>query len=433
MSTRCARLILASIILTASVSLAANGKPQAEILHWWSSPGESAALQVLVDAFKSRGGHYYDSTKDDQIASREEAIERLSKGYPSTLTQWNAGRDIQEFYEYGITDSITDPKLIAKLKSSLPKPILDAVTYQGEIIAMPLNIHSENWMWYGNHLPLDSSKLISKDWQKFIDQGVALAEKDIPLLAVGDQSWQVRILFTSVFLSIARERYKEFYLSAEPTAAVVENKEFKRVLQVFNQIANLSESFGDGNWNTQVKAVADNKAAATFMGDWAKGEFQSLGKTAGEDYGCTLTAGDDPSLLLVIDAFILGKMTDPMDRSGQALMLDVISDPKVNQEFNKLKGSVSPFVRPADDELDVCSRQVHNALANDDSVIPPYASYRRGQYMHDIDNEIYRFWKASQESDKDPAEELQISIDNFKKIITAIRTEAEQSLANIQE
>lgn len=441
MCTRRTRIIIASIAMCASNLLAANdksqpeaGQPQAEILHWWSSPGESAALDVLINAFEARGGHYYDSTKENEDSSREEAIERMGKGYPATLTQWNAGRDILAFHDYGITDSITDPKLIEKLTSSLPKSILDTITSDGKIIAMPVNIHSENWMWYSTELIKYSDKLVSEDWQALINVGESLAKKEgIPLLAVGDQSWQVRILFTSVFLGISRERYKEFYLGIPPSVDVVNSQEFKHALQVFGQIAKLSRSFGDGNWNTQVKAVADQKAGATFMGDWAKGEFQSLGQTAGKEYGCALTGGNDPSLLLVIDAFILGKMTDPMEKAGQSLMLDLISDPTINKQFNKLKGSVSPFVKPEDSELDVCSKQVYRTLDKENAVIPPYATYQHGQAMHDIDNEIFRFWRATQELHSDSDAEVEISIKKFEKIIESIRERTTQSLANIDE
>jgi len=424
------RITIAAIIFAFGTTVAASEKPQAEILHWWSSPAEAAALNVFVDEFKARGGHYYDSTKNNQIASREEAIARLSKGYPSTLTQWNAGRDVREFFEYGLTSSINDPKLVSKLKKSLPKAVLDAVTHNDKIIAMPLNIHSENWMWYSNELIDYHDSVISNQWQEFIKQGEELAKKNIPLLAVGDQSWQVRILFTSLFLGISRDAYKDFYLNIDPE--VTKTVDFNRVLEVFTTLAKYSKSFGDGNWNTQVKAVAENQAGATFMGDWAKGEFHVLGKTAGSEFGCALTSGIDPSLLLVIDTFILGKVTDPAEQTGQSLMLDIVSDPEVNRQFNTLKGSVSPYIRPSADELDPCSVQVYEALPRDNSVIPPYASYQHGAHLHSIDNEIYQLWTAARESNDTDAL-IASSTTAFRKFLTSSAKENSQALASSEE
>ncbi len=424
------RAALVALIMSISTANATESKPHAEVLHWWSSAGESAALQVFIETFISRGGHYYDSTKDDQGASREEAIERMAKGYPSTLTQWNAGWDVKEFYEFGLIDAITDPDLSAKLNQTLPTAILDAVTYDGNIIAMPINIHSENWMWHSNDLINHNSTLLSHGWKEFLNQGKLLSKKGIPLLAVGDQSWQVRILFTSLMLGISRKTYKDFYLSTD--AKVADSIEFKKILSVFNQLAKYSNSFGDGSWNTQVKAVANNNAGATFMGDWAKGEFQTLGKTPGKDYGCSLTASDDPSLLLVIDAFILGKVNDPLEKEGQKLMLDVVSDPAVNLQFNTLKGSVSPYNQPSADRIDVCSAQVYNTLSKPDAVIPPYASYGHGSYMDKIDVAIYNFWKASQLS-TDNAALVTTATDIFRKILVDRNANPDQTMVNVDE
>lgn len=413
--------------IIAGTSQAETVQPQAEILHWWSSAGESAALDVFIDAFTKRGGRYYDSTKNSQVASRDEAIVRMSKGYPATLTQWNAGYDVTEFYDLGLIRPIVEPSIVKKLKSSLPSSVIDAVSHDGIIVAMPINVHSENWMWFSKKYVKHDQQLLTKDWRKFLDLGDQLAQKNIPLLAIGDQSWQVRIFFTSLFLGTSRETYKEFYLQSDPQSTLT--AEFKQTLTAFVELARYSRSFGDGNWNTQVKAVAENEAGATFMGDWAKGEFNILGKSLENDYGCALTASNDPSLLLVIDTFILGKVQDENERLGQSLMLDIISDPTVNLEFNTAKGSVSPYTIPAPTKLDDCSAQVYEVLKKNESVVAPYASYSHGSFMHKIDSEIYRLWQAAQQSEN--TEKLVTeSIRNFQAIVSKMEKNA---IANIEE
>ena len=408
--------LVISSVLFGNIAQASDAEAQAEILHWWSSAGEHAALDVFINEFKARGGHYYDSTKNNMNASREEAIDRMSKGYPSTLTQWNAGRDVEEFYDFGLIDAITEPSLVAKLKKLVPEAILDTVTHRGEIIAMPVNIHSENWLWHSTALIKQSDKIFTKDWQKFLALGEDLDKQNIPLLAVGDQPWQVRILFTSVFLGISRDVYREFYLKSEESS--VTRPEFKDVITAFSHLARYSKSFGDGNWNTQVKAVADNQAGATFMGDWAKGEFQVLGKTPGKEYGCSLTASDNPGLLLGVDTFILGKVDSAEEQKGQGLMLDIISDPEVNLQFNLLKGSASPYMTPSSDSQDICSAQVYNILSDKEAVIPPYASYSNAGHVHQLDTEIYRLWKeAQQATDIDAV--VATALENFSKVLRA--------------
>ena len=414
--------LIGTAVVASGVASSAEDGPQVEIMHWWSSAGEAAALEVFVDQFEQRGGHIFDSAKESQTANREEAIERMSKGYPPTLTQWNAGWDVVEFFEYGLVDAITEPGLVAKLKDTLPEAVLDAVTHNDHIIAMPVNIHSENWMWFSESLVTHSGSLLYSDWKKLLTLGESLNEQDIPLLAVGDQSWQVRILFTSLLLGVSREVYKDLYMTTDD--AVVSHKEFRQALVLFNQLAKFSRSFGDGNWNTQVRAVAENRAGATFMGDWAKGEFQVLGKTAGKEFGCALTGSKDPSLLLVIDTFILGRVTDPNEKKGQALMLDVVSDPQVNFQFNEMKGSVSPYLKPPADQLDVCSTQVYEVLSKTEAVIPPYASYAHGAYIHQIDNTLYSFWQASRQQGIDDQALIEETLETFKQILQQRREES---------
>jgi len=432
---RSTRIIFCSALLSVALPctpvFSNDAQPQAEILHWWSSQGEHDALQVFIDAFESRGGHYYDSTKDDETASREEAIERMSKGYPATFTQWNAGRNIEDFYDFGLIDTIKDEALISKLQNTLPKILMDLVTYNDEIIAMPLNMHSENWMWHSNELLESTPDLLSNDWQKFIELGEKLANKNIPLVAVGNQPWQVRIFFTSVFLGISRETYKDFYLSFDSTS--VDSEAFKTVLSVSNKLASLSKSFGDGNWNTQIKAVAQNQAATNFMGDWAKGEFSSLGMKPGIDYGCKLTATDGPSLLLGIDTLILGKVKDKEEKAGQALMLDIVSDAELNVNFNLLKGSVSPYAKPAINKLDVCSAQVYETLKNEDAILAPYASYSsRDDFMDQIDRVIFEFWQQSV-AGSDSKELINTTAAKLRTILASKPNDFEESQSKIED
>jgi len=44
-------------------------------------------------------------------------------------------------------------------------------------------------------------------------------------------------------------------------------------------------------------------------------------------------------------------------------MLDIISDPEVNLQFNLLKGSASPYMTPSSDTQDICSAQVYKILS----------------------------------------------------------------------
>ncbi len=407
------------ILLTLSSGAYSSENPEVELLHWWSSPGEVAALNVLVEAYQAKGGRFYNSGATDQPSSRKQAIERIAKGYPATFTQWNAGKEIFEFHELGLIDQISDPALVAKLRAQLAPAVLEAVTHDGKVLAIPLGVHSENWMWYANERIRVDTSTLSGDWQGFLEQGSRLAAEEIPLLAVGDQPWQVRILFTSLFLGVSRDAYKRFYLSTD--ASVTDTESFRVTLKLFTELAKYSRSFGDGNWNSQVAAVADGQAGAVFMGDWAKGEFQSLGKSVGADVGCVIPSAADPSLLIVIDTFILGKVSESNERQGRAMMLDVVANHDTNHQYNLRKGSLSPYAKPPVAQLDVCSEQGYQLLDSSAGVVPPYASYKHGATMHEVDQEIYQLWVNSMNA-SDDEKLIPDSIEKFRSILLDKKT-----------
>ena len=165
--------------------------------------------------------------------------------------------------------------------------------------------------------------------------------------------------------------------------------------------------------------MAENRAAGVFMGDWAKGEFMTHGMQAGEDYGCRLTSTDEPSLLVVIDALVLGKLEEKSARDGQKLMLDVVSDANVSLDFNALKGSVSPYAKPAPSAMDTCDEQVYAAIDDEEAIIPPYHSYfsNVGEQIEYVDMVIDEFWNASRQSNQNPAELIEHAVEKFRSII----------------
>ena len=398
-----------------------TAQPQAEILHWWSSDGEFEALSVFIEEFKARGGRYYNTSKADQPSNRQEALERMAKGYPATLTQWNAGNDLIQMFDFGLIKPIDDVGIVQRLKDTLPPAVLDAVSYQGQIIAVPLNIHSENWFWYSNKHFSQADIDLSGDWSELLSWGAALAEENIPLLAAGDQPWQIRILFSGLFLGFSREHYDSLYIAGDPD--VVDSEIFQTMLETFSQLARYSRSFGDGAWDTQIKAVVENEAAANFMGDWARSAFREHGQRAGVDYGCKLTSSGEPSLLMGIDTLVLGKVSEQTEIDGQRLMLDVVLDPDFNLKFNTLKGSASPYSSLGSHESDPCTAQVSVALNSDGALVPPYLSTfpNASYHLHHIDQAVYALWVASQDSDSN----LEVLVaDTRAKLRTALQKRA---------
>ena len=61
---------------------------RAEVIHWWTSGGESAALQELASAYKAAGGTWVDNAIAGGEPARATAINRMVGGNPSTAAQF---------------------------------------------------------------------------------------------------------------------------------------------------------------------------------------------------------------------------------------------------------------------------------------------------------------------------------------------------------
>src|SRR5690606_5321372 len=120
----------------------------AEVLHWWTSGGESAAVKEFAKAFNDAGGKWV----DDAIAGGENAraagINRIIGGDPPTAMQFNTGKQFDDLVAQGLLTPLDDVAEAEGWKALLPPALLDAVTRDGHIYAVPVNVHGQNWLWY---------------------------------------------------------------------------------------------------------------------------------------------------------------------------------------------------------------------------------------------------------------------------------------------
>src|SRR4029434_1016693 len=85
-SGRKAMKLTTAAIATALIwSVSANAQEmKAEVIHWWISGGESAAVKVFADQFTKAGGVWIDSAVAGGVNARTAAINRTIGAHPPT-------------------------------------------------------------------------------------------------------------------------------------------------------------------------------------------------------------------------------------------------------------------------------------------------------------------------------------------------------------
>src|SRR5580658_2930537 len=78
---------LAGTLLCAGKATAQN----ADVMHWWTSGGESRAIAVFAKEYDKRGGKWIDDASVGPQAEHAAALNRIAGGNPPTAMQWNIG------------------------------------------------------------------------------------------------------------------------------------------------------------------------------------------------------------------------------------------------------------------------------------------------------------------------------------------------------
>jgi glucose/mannose transport system substrate-binding protein len=126
---------------------AGEAAPRAEVIHWWTSGGESAAVQAGRRGLP-RGRRHLDRQAiagGDQ--SRAVTVNRIIGGNPPTAAQFNTSKQFLDIIE---EDMLNRRRGGARdeLGPLLPEPIVDVIKVKGHWYAVPMNIHMQTWIWY---------------------------------------------------------------------------------------------------------------------------------------------------------------------------------------------------------------------------------------------------------------------------------------------
>ena len=142
---------LHALILAGLAGLTMAGPAQAqkaEVIHWWTSGGESAAIKTLATAYNQAGGTWVDSAIAGSENARSAAISRMTGGNPPTAAQFNTSQQYHEVIEEGLLNNIDAVAKREAWDKWLPQPIIDSIKVKGHYYAVPVNIHNPAWFWY---------------------------------------------------------------------------------------------------------------------------------------------------------------------------------------------------------------------------------------------------------------------------------------------
>jgi glucose/mannose transport system substrate-binding protein len=356
----------------ATAPVAPVGPPlRAEVLHWWTSGGEGAAVRTLAGAYRARGGVWIDTAIAGAEQARAVAITRIAGGRPPTAVLFNASRQFQDLVEQGQLTSVDDVAQRGGWDRLLPPAILDVVRVRGHYWAAPVSLHMPAWLWYSKSAFRKAG--ITREPASFEELFAALdrlrAAGLIPL-AHGGQPWQDSLVFRAV---LASQGGRELYLKVfrDRDAAALRSPEFRRVLETFKRLHDYVDPGAVGrNWNDATALVISGRAGVQIMGDWVKAEFATAGQQAGRDYGCLPTLGAAAPVILQGDVLVFPRGRDRDAERAQALLAEVVTSASAQAAFATRKGSIPVRADVESPAADPCSRLAATLVRERTRLVP---------------------------------------------------------------
>jgi glucose/mannose transport system substrate-binding protein len=353
---------IAAVMMTMGGMSATKAAEGVEVLHWWTSGGEAAALDVLKKDLEAKGISWTDMPVAGGGGTEAMTVlrARVTAGNAPTAVQM-LGFDILDWAKEGALGNLDEIAAKEGWDKVIPTALQQFSKYDGHWIAAPVNVHSTNWVWV-NKAALDAAGgKEPANWDELVALLDKFKEQGITPVAHGGQPWQDATIFDAVVLSFGNDFYKKAFIDLDPeTLGSPQMKEaFDRMTKLRSYV---DDNFSGRDWNLASAMVIEGKAGVQFMGDWAKGEFIKAGKKPGTDFVCMRFPGTQGSVTFNSDQFAMFKVADAKIPS-QLEMATAIESPAFQSAFNVVKGSAPARTDVSDEAFDDCGKKAIKDLA----------------------------------------------------------------------
>ena len=275
---------VAGAAMTLAVGLAstAQAAEEVEVLHWWTSGGEAAALNVLKQDLEGQGVTWQDMPVAGGGGTEAMTVlrARVTAGNAPTAVQM-LGFDIQDWAAEG---ALADLNAVAEAEGwdgVVPAALQRFAKYDGKWISAPVNVHSTNWVW-ANKAILDELGIAAPGtWDELVAALDAIQAAGYVALAHGGQAWQDATIFDGVLMSTGgTDFYQKAMVELDPAALGSDTMK-----EAFDRMATLrsyvDDNFSGRDWNLATAMVIEGDRRHADDGRLGQGRVPQRRQAAG--------------------------------------------------------------------------------------------------------------------------------------------------------
>jgi glucose/mannose transport system substrate-binding protein len=352
------KIIMLALLSATALTSPVRAQNSVEVLHWWTSGGEAAAVSVLKDALEAKGITWNDMPVAG--GSGENAMttvrSRVTAGNPPTSVQM-LGFDILEWADQGVLSNLDATASAEGWDDVVPAALQFFAKHDGHWVSAPVNVHSTNWVWASGKIMEELGVTEAPaDFAGLLDIAERAKEAGYIGIAHGGQPWQEATAFDGIAIATGGlDWYKAAFIDLDPKAINSDT-----MIEALNSLgayrALVDDNMSGRDWNLATAMVINDQAAFQIMGDWAKGEFVNAGEVAGVDFQCWRVPGTEGIVTFNADQFTMFDVGEGQ-AAAQAEMASSVMSPEFQVAFNVVKGSAPARTDVSDEAFDACGKK----------------------------------------------------------------------------
>lgn len=336
-----------------------------EIFSWWTAGGEADALKALIDLFHEKYPNIevVNAAVAGGAGSNAKAVlaTRMQGGDPPSTFQVHGGAELMTWVNAGKMQPINDVYEQNGWEGKFPQSLVDMLSKDGDIYAVPVNIHRGNVVFYNKAIFEKYGLEEPQTFEEFFQVAETLQKNGVTPLALGDKNvWPATMILENILLAkLGAEDYAKLFTGEIP----FDHPKVRESIETFGKML---EYVNDGHsslaWQDATQLVVDGKAAMNIMGDWAKGYFTSKNLKPKEDFGWFVTPGTQGMFMVINDSFGLPKGVENPDDVKK--FLSVLGSKEGQIVFNQLKGSIPARTDIDPSKFDVYAQETMEDFAS---------------------------------------------------------------------
>ncbi|WP_182915830.1 ABC transporter substrate-binding protein [Massilia cavernae] len=367
------------------------------VLHWWRSPGERLASDMLAAEARRAQIGWREIDVGDGFGAGIVLRSRILSGDLPDVVQVNS-LSVPSWALLGQIVALNDVAESSNWNATLLPAVSRMMRMDGQMRAAPLGVHRVNTLFYNRRLLARLRLRTPHTWDEFERVAERLRRAGVVPLAQSSEPWQIVLLFENLLLAQAGAGFHGRVFLGADESALADPDMARALLQLRRLKRWMPQPVPELDWPTVTRQLAAGGAAMMLSGDWAKGELNAAGLVTDREFGCTAAPGTAAIHLYDLDALVMLRSRQPV-RDAQRKLAQIVLSSTLQNRYNQLKGSVPVLRRPDRASMDSCARASWDLLAQPNAVLVP--SYTAGTSGNEamrsvLIDELHRFFMDDQ-------------------------------------